>query len=85
MLIKVNSLICKTKINFKIKRKIKITFVLILSIFFYQGKSNKKTNQKNGLDSPLDWPSSHACLTVLINIYSEILILFKWKKSLTDN
>ena len=46
MLIKVNSLICKTKINVNVKPKVKITYVLILSIFLYQGKLNKKNNKK---------------------------------------
>ena len=49
MLIKVNSLIYKTKINVKIKLKIKITYVLIMRIFLYQGKSNRKTNKKQAL------------------------------------
>ena len=38
MLIKMNSLIYKTKINVKIKPKIKITHVLILSTFLVLGK-----------------------------------------------
>ena len=49
MLIKVNSLIYKTKINVKIKLKIKITYVLIMSISLYQGKSRRKTNKKQAL------------------------------------
>ena len=49
MLIKVNSLIYKTKVNVKIKLKLKITYVLIMWIFFYQGKSNRKTNKKQAL------------------------------------
>ena len=49
MLIKVNSLIYKTKINVKIKLKIKITYVLIMSISLFQGKSNRKTNKKQAL------------------------------------
>ena len=49
MLIKVNSLIYKTKINVKIKLKIKITYVLIMSISLYQGKSNRETNKKQAL------------------------------------
>ena len=49
MLIKINSLIYKTKINVKMKLKIKITYVLIMSIFLYQGKSNRKTNKKQAL------------------------------------
>ena len=35
MLIKVNSLIYKTKVNIKIKQKIRITYVLILKFFFF--------------------------------------------------
>ena len=46
MPIKVNYLIYKTKINVEIILKIKITYVLIMSISLYQGKSNKKTNKK---------------------------------------
>ena len=49
MLIKVNSLIYKTKINVKIKVKIKITYVLIMRISLYHGKSNRKTNKKQPL------------------------------------
>ena len=51
MLIKVNSLIYKTKINVKIKLKIKlkITYVLIMRISLYHGKSNRKTNKKEPL------------------------------------
>ena len=37
MLIKVNSLIYKTKIDVTVKSKIKITYVLILSIFLVSG------------------------------------------------
>ena len=43
MLIKVNSFTYKTKINVKIKPKIKITYVLILSIFLV----SRKTEQEN--------------------------------------
>ena len=46
MLIKVNYLIYKTKITVEIILKIKITYVLIMSIPLYQGKSNRKTNKK---------------------------------------
>ena len=53
MLIKVNSLIYKTKINVKVKPKIKITYVLILSIFLVYGKLNKKTNKKTGSSNRL--------------------------------
>ena len=49
MLIKVNSIIYKAKLNVKIKQKIKITYVLIMSISLYQGKSNRKTNKKQAL------------------------------------
>ena len=49
MLIKVNSLIDKTKINVKIKLKIKITNVLIMRISLYLEKSNRKTNKKQAL------------------------------------
>ena len=49
MLIKVNSLIYKTKINVKMKLKIKITYVLIMRISLYHGKSNSKTNKKQAL------------------------------------
>ena len=38
MLIKVNSLIYKTKINVKVKSKTKIMYVLILSIFLLSEK-----------------------------------------------
>ena len=48
MLIKVNSLIYRAKINVKIKPKIKVRYVLILSIFLVPGKSNKETNKKAG-------------------------------------
>ena len=37
-----NSLIYKTKINFKIKPKIKITHVLIQSIFLASGKMEQE-------------------------------------------
>ena len=53
MLIKVNSLIYKTKINFKIKQKLKITYVLILSIVLVSGKSNKKANKEAGSSNEL--------------------------------
>ena len=53
MLIKVNSLIYKTKINVKITPKIKITYVLILNIFLVSMKSNKKTNKKAGSSNGL--------------------------------
>ena len=46
MLIKVNSVIYKTKKKVKNKLKIKITYVLIMSISLYQGKSNRKNNKK---------------------------------------
>ena len=49
MLIKVNSLIYKTKINVKMKLTIKITYVLIMRISLYHGKSNRKTNKKQAL------------------------------------
>ena len=41
-LIKVNSLFYKTKINVKVKPKIKITYVLILSIFLVSEKIEQK-------------------------------------------
>ena len=49
MVIKVNSLIYKTKVNVKIKLKLKITYVLIMHISLYHGKSNRKTNKKQAL------------------------------------
>ena len=49
MLIKVSFLIYKTKINVKIKLENKITHVLIMRISLYHGKSNRKTNKKQGL------------------------------------
>ena len=49
MLIKVNSLIYKTKINVTMKLKIKITYVLIMCISLHHGKSNRKTNKKQAL------------------------------------
>ena len=49
MLIKVNSLIYKTKINVKINLKVKITFVLIMRTSLYHGKSKRKTNKKQAL------------------------------------
>ena len=49
MLIKVNSLTYKTKINVKSKLKIKITYVLIMRISLYHGKPNRKNKKKQAL------------------------------------
>ena len=53
MLIKVNSLIYKTNINVKIKLNIKITDVLITSIFLVSGKIEQETNKKAGCSNGL--------------------------------
>ena len=53
MLIKVNFLIYKTKINVKINLKIKSTYVLIMRISLYHGKSNRNTNKKQASSNRL--------------------------------
>ena len=73
MLIKVNSLTYKTKINVEVKPKIKMTYVLILRIFLCQGKLSKKTNKKPGSSNevPLKFgPTMKQNLSELINSQS---------------
>ena len=64
MLTKVNSLIYKSKINVKIKPKIKIMHVLILSIFLVSGKIKQDNNKKAGSGNEL---SPKFCRTMKLN------------------
>ena len=63
----------------KICWKRQLCLVVVSERCFTRGCLSKTTT----FLKPLNW-SSYACLTLTIILYSDILILFKWKKSLID-